>query len=203
MQSIELDDILYRILSTNTGVTGAISGDVYVMGERPENSKLCDVVINTLSAGGENRPQIATSNVNIHVPDLKLTIGGQPQRKADRETLRTIVAAVKAALKSAQVEGLTIALGAENTIREVNAPEHYANIRVEWYIPADPEPAQEQEPEPDPEETGESAQTGDTPESGEQTGDPETGEETGETGDGGEQQAGDVQQDPEENEETI
>ena len=185
MQSIELDDILYRILSTNTGVTGAISGDVYVMGERPENSKLCDVVINTLSAGGENRPQIATSNVNIHVPDLKLTIGGQPQRKADRETLRTIVAAVKAALKSAQVEGLTIALGAENIIREVNAPEHYANIRVEWYIPADPEPAQEQEPEPDPEETGESAQTGD------------------ETGDSGEQQAGDVQQDPEENEETI
>ena len=166
MQSIELDDILYRILSTSSAVTAAISGDVYVMGERPENSKLQDVVINTLTAGGENRPQIATSNVNIHVPDLKVTIGGQPQRKADRETLRTIVAAVKGALKAAQVEGLTIALGAENTIREVNAPEHYANIRVEWFIPADPEPAPAPDPEPEPEEN---AQTGEQPAEGDQT----------------------------------
>ena len=170
MQSIELDDILYRILSTSSAVTAAISGDVYVMGERPENSKLQDVVINTLTAGGENRPQIATSNVNIHVPDLKVTIGGQPQRKADRETLRTIVAAVKGALKAAQVEGLTIALGAENTIREVNAPEHYANIRVEWFIPADPEPAPAPDPEPEPEEN---AQTGEQPAEGDQTGNQE------------------------------
>jgi len=174
MQSIELDDILYRILSTSSAVTAAISGDVYVMGERPENSKLQDVVINTLTAGGENRPQIATSNVNIHVPDLKVTIGGQPQRKADRETLRTIVAAVKGALKAAQVEGLTIALGAENTIREVNAPEHYANIRVEWFIPADPEPAPAPDPEPEPEEN---AQTGEQPVEGDQTGNQEEGGE--------------------------
>lgn len=174
MQSIELDDILYRILSTSSAVTAAISGDVYVMGERPENSKLQDVVINTLTAGGENRPQIATSNVNIHVPDLKVTIGGQPQRKADRETLRTIVAAVKGALKAAQVEGLTIALGAENTIREVNAPEHYANIRVEWFIPADPEPAPAPDPEPEPEEN---AQTGEQPAEGDQTGNQEEGGE--------------------------
>ena len=174
MQSIELDDILYRILSTSSAVTAAISGDVYVMGERPENSKLQDVVINTLTAGGENRPQIATSNVNIHVPDLKVTIGGQPQRKADRETLRTIVAAVKGALKAAQVEGLTIALGAENTIREVNAPEHYANIRVEWFIPADPEPAPAPDPEPEPEEN---AQTGEQPAEGDQPGNQEEGGE--------------------------
>lgn len=174
MQSIELDDILYRILSTSSAVTAAISGGVYVMGERPENSKLQDVVINTLTAGGENRPQIATSNVNIHVPDLKVTIGGQPQRKADRETLRTIVAAVKGALKSAQVEGLTIALGAENTIREVNAPEHYANIRVEWFIPADPEPEPAPDPEPEPEEN---AQTGEQPAEGDQTGNQEEGGE--------------------------
>ena len=134
MQSIELDDLLYRILSTSADVTAAINGGVYVMGERPENSKLQDVVINTFTTSGESRPQIATSNVNIHVPDQQVRIGSQPQRKADRETLRGIVAAVKRALKAAVIEGLTISLGAENTVREVQAPEHYANIRVEWFI---------------------------------------------------------------------
>jgi len=134
MQSIELDDILYRILTTSTEVTAAINGGVYVLGERPDGSTLQDVVINTLTTSGENRPQLATSNVNIHVPDIKVNIGGQPQRKADRETLREIVAAVKAALKAAVIEGLTIRLGAENILREVSAPEHYANIRVEWFI---------------------------------------------------------------------
>ena len=104
------------------------------MGERPENSKLCDVVINTLAAGGERRPKLATSNVNIHVPDIEVRIGGQPQRKAARETIRPIVAAVTGALKAAVIPGLTISVGDETVIREVNAPEHYANIRVEWFI---------------------------------------------------------------------
>ena len=134
MQSIELDDILYRILSTSAEVTAAINGGVYVMGERPDGSTLQDIVINTLTTSGESRPQLATSNVNIHVPDQRLTISCQPQRKADRETLRGIVAAVKTALKAAVIEGLTIRLGAENILREVQAPEHYANIRVEWFI---------------------------------------------------------------------
>ncbi len=134
MQSIELDDILYRILHGSQTVAAVINGGVYVLGERPEGSKLKDVVINTLTSSGESRPQIATSNVNIHVPDQQVRIGGQPQRKADRESLRAIVAAVKSELKAAVIEGLTIRLGAENILREVNAPEHYANIRVEWFI---------------------------------------------------------------------
>lgn len=134
MQSIELDDILYRILSASPEVAAAINGGVYVMGERPENSKLCDVVINTLAAGGELRPKLATSNVNIHVPDIEVRIGGQPQRKAARETIRPIVTAVTGALKAAVIPGLTISVGDETVIREVNAPEHYANIRVEWFI---------------------------------------------------------------------
>ena len=134
MQSIELDDILYRILTTSAEVTAAINGGVYVLGERPDGAKLQDIVINTLTNSGESRPQLATSNVNIHVPDQEVSIGGQPQRKADRETLRPIIAAVKRALKAAVIEGLTIRLGAENVIRETQAPEHYANIRVEWFI---------------------------------------------------------------------
>ena len=134
MQSIELDDILYRILTASAEVTAAINGGVYVMGERPDGSTLQDIVINTLTTSGESRPQLATSNVNIHVPDQEVSINGQPQRKADRETLRPIIAAVKHTLKAAVIEGLTIRLGAENIIREVQSPEHYANIRVEWFI---------------------------------------------------------------------
>lgn len=151
MQSIETDDVLFSILNGDTTLKAAISGGVYVAGERPDNSELEDIVTNCLSLTHDN-PQSGVSNVNIHVPDLIVKIRGSQQRKTDRERIRTITALVLQALNAARVTGLTLKVASEYVIKEPNINQSYNNIRVEWLItsaaaaPALPEPPATQEP---------------------------------------------------------
>lgn len=72
--------------------------------------------------------------MNIHVPDMTLTIGGKQQHKANRERLRTLTALTLEALKAANIQGLAIRITNETIIKEPNIPEHYTNIRVDWNI---------------------------------------------------------------------
>ena len=109
MLSIDTDDTLYKVLSTSEDLKKALSGDIYLQGERPDGSELEDVVINTIALS-HNLPQTGTSNVNIHVSDLKLKIKGKEQRKANRERLRELTALVIRVLKKANVTGLTFGL---------------------------------------------------------------------------------------------
>ena len=87
MQSIETDDILFEILNASAELKAALSGGIFVQGERPDNSGKEDVVINNLFLNHEV-PQTGTSNVNIHVPDKKERIGRTEQFKAHRERIR-------------------------------------------------------------------------------------------------------------------
>ena len=134
MQTIELEDILYKALKASEPVAAAIDGGIFVLGERPEGSGKVDIVINTITGGTGTRPQNAVVNVNIHVPDLLLTIDGGQQRKANRERLRPVVKAVRQTINAANIEGLSLQIVGENIIRETQVPEHYANIRVNCYI---------------------------------------------------------------------
>lgn len=134
MQTIELEDILYKELKASEPVAAAIDGGIFVLGERPEGSGKVDIVINTITGGTGTRPQNAVVNVNIHVPDLLLTIDGVQQRKANRERLRPVVKAVRQTINAANIEGLSLQIVGENIIRETQVPEHYANIRVNCYI---------------------------------------------------------------------
>lgn len=133
MHSIETDDVLYRILSTNAALTATITGGVYAAGERPDNSELEDIVVNTISLTHEH-PQSGASNVNIHVPDIELTVRGQQQRKTDRERLRTLTGLVLSALEAAREPGLTIQVVSDTTIKETQINQSYQNIRVNWNI---------------------------------------------------------------------
>lgn len=133
MQSIETDDILFGILNASAELKAALSGGIYVQGERPDNSGKEDVVINNLFLNHEV-PQTGTSNVNIHVPDKKERIGKQEQFKARRERIRELTAVVLAALKSANIKGLTIRIATETIIKEPDINEHYNNLRIEWNI---------------------------------------------------------------------
>ena len=134
MQTIELEDILYKTLKASEPVAAAIDGGIFVLGERPEGSGKVDIVINTITGGTGTRPQNAVVNVNIHVPDLLLAIDGVQQRKANRERLRPVVKAVRQTINAANIEGLSLQIVGENIIREIQVPEHYANIRVNCYI---------------------------------------------------------------------
>ncbi|MGI6124582.1 MAG: hypothetical protein ACOYIG_10450 [Acetivibrionales bacterium] len=133
MNSIETDDILFQILNGNAEIKQAITGGIYTMGERPDDSQKEDIVVNNLFLN-HTVPQTGTSNVNIHVPDMTVTIGGKQQKKGNRERIRTITGLVFQALKNANVEGLGIRVTNESIIKEPNIFEHYNNIRIDWNI---------------------------------------------------------------------
>lgn len=133
MQSIETDDILFSVLSTCTELVTELKGGIYVQGERPDDSQEEDIVINNLYLNHEV-PQSGISNVNIHVTDTKVKIKDKEQRKAGRERLRKLTALVLQALKTANIEGLTVRVTNEAIIKEPTVYQHYNNIRVEWNI---------------------------------------------------------------------
>lgn len=133
MQAIETDDILFEILNASAELKAALSGGIYVQGERPDNSGKEDVVINNLLLNHEV-PQTGTSNVNIHVPDKKVSIDGKEQFKADRERIRELTAIVLSVLKSANISGLTFRIVTETVTKESDISEHYNNLRIEWNI---------------------------------------------------------------------
>ena len=131
-QTFDTDSILYGILNV-TAVTSSISGGIFA-GERPDNSELEDITINTIDLTQESEPQLGTSNVNIHVADLTVTLDGRQQRKEDRSRLKAISAMVLSALRSAKVEGLSLTISGQTTIREAETNQHYVNLRINWFI---------------------------------------------------------------------
>lgn len=130
--SYDTDDILYTVLTASEGLRNAISGGIYNT-DRPEGSAKEDITINTISINGET-PQAGTSNINIHVPDLKLKINNQEQCKANRERLREITRLVVSVLEAANIEGLLFWVSNGTIIAEPAIKQHYANLRITWNI---------------------------------------------------------------------
>lgn len=133
-QTFDTDDILYGILIQATGLISAITGSVYSGGERPDGSKTEDIVINTITLTQNTLPQLGTSNVNIHVPDMDVKISGKPQKKANKAQLKALTTIVLNTLTSARVLGLKFRVTTQTTIKEPELSEHFVNLRIEWSI---------------------------------------------------------------------
>ena len=129
---IDTDDILYRTLTAYTPLMAEISGGVYVS-ERPDNSTKEDVVVNTITIDRE-LPATGTSNINVHVPDQQVNIGGRQQYKMNRNRIRLIANQALAALEAANPFGIGIKVQNQATIAEEATHQHYMNIRVQWMI---------------------------------------------------------------------
>jgi hypothetical protein len=131
--SFDTDDILFQVLSGSEELKAAINGGIYTT-DRPDNSEKEDICINTITVTRNYSPQSGTSNVNIYVPDLKLKINGQEQRKCDRERLRELTGKVISILETARVEGIAFWIANETIIKEQAIYRHYTNLRIEWNI---------------------------------------------------------------------
>lgn len=134
VSSIDTDDILYQLITqaVNEGVI-AISGVVCPQGERPDDSKAEDIVINTISVTHE-KPQTGTSNVNIYAADRKVRINGKEQYKCNRERLREIGDALTTFLDAQNVADLEFEIEQDVTIKELEVKQHYRNLRISWNI---------------------------------------------------------------------
>jgi hypothetical protein len=132
--SFDTDDILFQVLSGNAELKAAISGGIYPETERPDNSEKEDITVNTITITRTYSPQSGTSNVNIYIPDTKLKIRGQEQKKINRERLREITNKVISILESARVEGLTFWITNQTVLAEPEIEQHYTNLRIDWNI---------------------------------------------------------------------
>lgn len=132
--SFDTDDILFNILANSDELKAAIGGGIYNETQRPDNSEEEDITINTIMVTRNFTPQSGTSNVNIYVPDLKLKIKGQEQRKVNRERLREITNLVISILEKANPSGLAFWIANETMIKEPKIYQHYVNLRIDWNI---------------------------------------------------------------------
>ena len=130
---VHTDDLLYRLLTADGEVNTAVQGRIYPAGQRPLNSTTVDIAINTIALD-TNMPQTGTSNVNIHVPDIKTKVGRQHQYVVDRNTLRRLTTLVVRAIEHARPTGVQLRVSNQTTIAEESIHQHYMNIRVEWNI---------------------------------------------------------------------
>lgn len=126
----DTDGILFRLLNGKT----SINGGVYVGEERPEDSQLEDIVVNTVSLESDALPQIGTSNINIFVPDSSKRIKGKIQVSANRQRLDTLSHEVMAIIRNTIIPGIKVIPKNVTILAETNVKQHFVNIRCDWNI---------------------------------------------------------------------
>ena len=133
-QTFDLDTMLFNLLKGSPEVVSEISGDVYSLGERPDDSQDEDIVVNSIYLTQEYLPQLGTSNVNIHVSDMEVQIKKKKQKKANRKRLKAISTIVLKTLKAAKFDGLAMVVTNQTVLNEPSLSQHYVNIRIDWII---------------------------------------------------------------------
>lgn len=132
--SIDTDDMLYKLLRRAIDEKKIeINGVLCQETDRPADSQTEDIVVNTIAIS-HDKPQDGTSNANIYVPDKRVKIRGQEQRKTDWGRLKEIGDALVDFLEAQNLDDLEMWIESDTTLQEPTAGQHYRNIRVKWNI---------------------------------------------------------------------
>lgn len=128
--SFEVNDYLFTLATASIGTS--LTGGVYKL-ERPRDSKLEDIVVSSLPISEASNPQVATCNVNIHVPNKYISIDGMPHSVADNarmeELASILITAMDEGLNSS--ESYHYRVTKQTIIEEPGMDEHFFNIRLE------------------------------------------------------------------------
>lgn len=120
----DANELLYKALNIDE-VKSAIKGKLY-NDSRPINSLNEDIVVNTITITTVFKPQLATSNINIYVPDIE---GIKNSRR-----LKEISRVVRKVFEEHQFIGKSVYISDLGIIQEQNGKEHYVNLRIQWRI---------------------------------------------------------------------
>lgn len=122
---------IYRILNTSAALKLAITGDIYKT-VRPANSKLEDVVVNTIVLG-EGSFQRGVSNVNIHVPDIQQTAKDSSKYFAANEgRLKVLSEIVRPLIEDVFQDDFSMSISGTYAIGEPEINQHYLNFRIDF-----------------------------------------------------------------------
>ncbi len=130
--TFDIVDLLYGFLIADTDITGAISGGIYKH-NRPLNSDKEDVVIGSLPVNNDQLQQ-TVPNINIHVPNLKLTKGTiQDNTQPDTKRLKTLTALLVTKLDDKTFDDYWFEVQQQTLFSDEETNEHYSNIRLNFY----------------------------------------------------------------------
>lgn len=132
-QTFDTDTILFKTLSASESIVSAISGGIHKR-QRPLNSELEDIVVNTIALSQEYYPQIGTSNINIHVPDKNISIDGVKQKMPDNDRMEELSSLVLETIRSASFDGISASIESQTVIPESEIKQHFVNVRITWNI---------------------------------------------------------------------
>ena len=130
--SIEVVDLQYKFVSQSE-IKSLITGDVHKW-QRPDNSDKEDIVIGSIAvSSGSVQP--ATININIHVPAIKVKIGGktqyQPDVKRMRELSKKLVEIFRGNKGVYLGDVCSCWISNQTDIKEPNIDQWYTNNRIE------------------------------------------------------------------------
>jgi hypothetical protein len=129
--TLDTDDVLYDLLK-NSSLKSAITGKVYKR-QRPVNSNLEDVVINSLPITNEQLQQ-CVSNVNVFVPNEKITVGETVDSVANEARLKQLVALAVTVLTDGINGQFTWDIQQQTLIKDDESESHYINIRIQFFV---------------------------------------------------------------------
>ncbi|OLY92507.1 hypothetical protein SAMN05444008_102373 [Cnuella takakiae] len=109
-----------------------VSGSVFKY-QKPKGWAGEAVVINSLPVSAE-QVQTGLININVFVPDLKLTIGAQgPELQPNTARLSELADMAVETLKSWYQDGTDYSIEAQSLIKDDEGDNHYINFRVRVY----------------------------------------------------------------------
>lgn len=126
--TFEVNNFLFTLVAS-IGTT--LTGGVYKM-ERPRNSKSEDIVVSSLPINEGENPVEVTCNVNIHVPNVLISIDGFPHQVANNVRLKAIADILLAAIdQDITAAGIHYRVISQTIFEEPAMNEHFYNIRLE------------------------------------------------------------------------
>lgn len=129
--TFDTDDVLFDVLKTSS-LKNEISGKVYKR-QRPVNSNLEDVVINSLPITNEQLQQ-CISNVNIFAPDIEIAVDGVVDKVADLVRLKELADLAVSDLTDSISGDFTWDIQQQTLIKDDESSSHYVNIRIQFFV---------------------------------------------------------------------
>ena len=129
--TLDIVDTLFARLDASALKT-AINGNI-CKHRRDPNSTSEDVVINSLPVNNEQLSR-AVANVNVHVPDIEVTVNGQQDKQPNHPRLKQLAGIAVTALNDVWETNKNYTVQQQTLIRDADAGDHYINIRIEFNI---------------------------------------------------------------------
>ena len=127
--TLDVVDILYNRLLV--GGIVSVSGGIYKQ-TRPIGSTVEDVVVNSLPITNTQLQQ-CIANVNVFVPDKKVTVNGIGDNMADTARLNTLAKIIINLLDDVWTDDYHFWVQQQTLLNDEESKQHYLNIRIEFY----------------------------------------------------------------------